>query len=162
MCEFAEGPSRNGVPIIIKIFHVESSTFLKLLLKILWFLIPSILSKFSRFFLANDLKIKVLHQLGFSIHRWFLDSVASCLIWSTKESLGALVIWSKQAGTILPFFSWSAIMVGKQSKMFLYLNFLLSSVFGLKECIGLKKYKRLRWLVVREVGFTDSINHIFT
>ena len=49
-CQFTEGLSRNEVANIVKIKHWLSITSLKQLLKILWFQISSILSKFSLLF----------------------------------------------------------------------------------------------------------------
>ena len=44
-------------------------------------------------------------------------------IWSIRESFWAPVIWSKQAGTILPICWWSTILLGKQSNILFYLIF---------------------------------------
>ena len=69
-------------------------------------------------------KNKFFNSYASQYTRGFLENEASCmcsLIWSTRESLGAPVIWSQQAGTILPIFWWSATMVGKQSHIFILL-----------------------------------------
>ena len=64
-----------------------------------------ILSKFN----TGSIFLKSVKKILWSLKSCILFN----LLWSTIEPVGAPVIWSQQAGTILPIIFWLAIMVGK-------------------------------------------------